>query len=121
MSASLRPLGIKLGDGLGDFMKFTTDAPGDDPAAGGAVKASSIGRVPPDVGRHGRSTRHALLRGPFDRYSLTQLSVGGLDGRPCAGGLAQIASCAASGDAGGLGVASSSSCRTSKSTGLTRW
>ena len=36
MSASLRPLGIKLGDGLGDFMKFTTDAPGDNPAAGGS-------------------------------------------------------------------------------------
>jgi hypothetical protein len=34
MPASLRPLGIKLGDGLGDFMKFTTDAPDDDPAAG---------------------------------------------------------------------------------------
>ena len=35
MSASLRPVGIKLGDGLGDFMKFTTDdASEDDPAAG---------------------------------------------------------------------------------------
>lgn len=35
MSASLRPAGIKLGDGLGDFMRFTTDdAPEADPAAG---------------------------------------------------------------------------------------
>ena len=26
MSASLQRMGIKLGDGLGDFMKFTTDS-----------------------------------------------------------------------------------------------
>jgi hypothetical protein len=37
MSASRRPVGIKLGDGLGDFMKFTTDDARHDDPTGGAV------------------------------------------------------------------------------------
>lgn len=44
MSASLRPVGIKLGDGLGDFMKFTSDAYADGPPASDSGSADDTGR-----------------------------------------------------------------------------
>lgn len=46
MSASLRPVGIKLGDGLGDFMKFTTDDVPDGDPTGSAVGEGDVEREP---------------------------------------------------------------------------
>ena len=45
MSASLRHVGIKLGDGLGDFMKFTTDDAPDHDLTAGDVGNGDIDRA----------------------------------------------------------------------------